>query len=312
MNIIIKEYQKEFKKGDGILDNLSKRLGMNKTNICRKAKQLGLTNKKRICNESIKKNISKANKGNIPWNKNKKQLQTTGEKNPYYGKKHAIEERKIMSKKVKEHIKKNGHPKGFLGHKHTIKSREKMSKKVKNAWKDPNSKMNTIEFREKRAKISSNRIITLMKNGWNPYSNARGGKREDIGIYVRSKTEANYIRYLNFMKIKWEYEPKIFYFEGIKRGTLSYTPDIYLPEEDKWIEIKGWFTKRAKVSLKRFKRQYPIEFQKLIIVIYNPWGRTKSDAKAMEYLEEIGIGMDRIESYKEIKDKLSKLISNWE
>jgi len=151
-----------------------------------------------------------------------------------------------------------------------------------------------------------------MKDGYNPYSNARGGKREDIGIYVRSRMEANYLRYLNFIKIKWEYEPKIFYFEGVKRGTLSYTPDIYLPEEDKWIEIKGWFTKRAKTSLKRFKKQYPDEFKKLIIVIYDPFGRTKGDGEAMGYLKEIGIGLDNIESYKEIKNKLSKLIPNWE
>lgn len=187
-----------------------------------------------------------------------------------------------------------------------------MSIKSLASWRDPNSRVNSVEFREQMAKNSSKRVTELMKNGWNPYSNAKGGKREDIGIYVRSKMEANYIRYLNFMKVKWEYEPKIFYFKGVKRGTLSYTPDIYLPEEDKWIEIKGWFTQRAKTSLKRFKKQYFNEFQKLIIVLDNPWGRTKSDAEAMGYLEEIGIGIERIESYKEIKSKLSKLIPNWE
>ena len=155
-------------------------------------------------------------------------------------------------------------------------------------------------------------MVNLMKNGWNPYSNAKGGKREDIGIYVRSRMEANYIRYLNFVKTKWEYEPKIFYFDGIRRGTLTYTPDIYLPEEDKWIEIKGWFTQRAKTSLRRFKKYYFSEFQKLIIILDDPFSRNKSNGKAMEYLEEIGIGLNRIQSYKEIRKKLSKLIPGWE
>lgn len=46
LDIIIKEYQKGFKKGDNILDNLAKKLGMHKTNICRKAREYGLTYQK--------------------------------------------------------------------------------------------------------------------------------------------------------------------------------------------------------------------------------------------------------------------------
>ena len=136
-DIIINEYKKGFKRGDGILDNLSKKLGIHKTNICRKARKYELTNQKRINNEKTKDKISKANKGNIPWNKNKKQPQTAGKDNPFYGKKHTPETIAIMSKKIKESQKRNGNPRGFLGHKHSIKSRKKMSDKVLVAWKNP-------------------------------------------------------------------------------------------------------------------------------------------------------------------------------
>lgn len=312
INILKNNYEKYSKKRDLNLNNLEKILKRNKANICRKARKLGLTDRKRIWNKTIKIKLSETKKGHIPWNKGKKLPQISGKNNPFYGKKHTTEKRIIMSKRNKESYIGREHPKGFLGYKHTIKSRKKMSEKSLAAWRDPNSKMNTIESREKRAMISSKRMIKLMKEGWNPYSNAKGGKREDIGIYVRSKMEANYIRYLNIMKIKWEYEPKIFYFENVKRGTLTYTPDIYLTEEDKWIEIKGWFTKRAKTSLRRFKKYYFNEFKKLIIVIDDPLARTRANAEMMYFLNEIGIELERIESYKEIKNKLSKLIPNWE
>lgn len=52
----------------------------------------------------------------------------------------------------------------------------------------------------------------------------KGGKRSDLGIYVRSKWEANFARYLKWMVEKeeiksWRYEPMSFEFRGIKRGT---------------------------------------------------------------------------------------------
>ena len=86
----------------------------------------------------------------------------------------------------------------------------------------------------------------------------KGGKRKDLGnTYFRSAWEANYARYLNFAKIKWEYEPKTFWFDGIKRGSRSYTPDFYLPEEDRYVEIKGWMDKKSRTKLKRMAKYYP-------------------------------------------------------
>lgn len=138
------------------------------------------------------------------------------------------------------------------------------------------------------------------------YSNAKHGKRKDLnGTYFRSAWEANYARYLNYFQVKWEYEPKTFMFEKIKKGTRSYTPDFYLIDEDRWIEIKGYFSAKDKTKIKRFKKYYPSEFEKLTLVI-----EKKFTGKQSVIAAELGI--KNIESYNDIKNIVSGLIKNWE
>lgn len=94
---------------------------------------------------------------------------------------------------------------------------------------------------------------------------AKGGKRDDIGIYVRSSWEANYCRYLNFLvghdKIeKWEYEPEAFIFHGVERNPLSYTPDFKVTFKGgriEWHEVKGWMDSNSRSKLKRMAKFYP-------------------------------------------------------
>ncbi len=139
--------------------------------------------------------------------------------------------------------------------------------------------------------------------------NSKKGIRKDLGgTYVRSKMEANYLRYLNLMQIKWEYEKETFYFEGIKRGTVCYTPDIYLPESDQWIELKGWLNQRSKVAIKRFKKFYPNEFAKLGMVMSNT--TAKSSQGSVEYLRDLGI--KTIDDYGKLERRIKKLIKYWE
>lgn len=67
---------------------------------------------------------------------------------------------------------------------------------------------------------------------------------------------------------KWEYEPKIFYFEEIKRGTRSYTPDFKITHLDgthHWVETKGYMDAKSKTKIKRFEKYYPSE--KLTLVL---------------------------------------------
>lgn len=94
----------------------------------------------------------------------------------------------------------------------------------------------------------------------------RGGKRDDLdGLYVRSAWEANYCRYLNWLKEQgeithWEYEPQTFWFEGIKRGNRSYTPDFRITNADgsvEYHEIKGYMDQASKTKLKRMAKYHP-------------------------------------------------------
>lgn len=125
----------------------------------------------------------------------------------------------------------------------------------------------------------NNRTVPLI-------GNAIGGKRQDLNNqYFRSRWEANYARYLNFMikrgeVLRWEYEPKTFYFQGIKRGTISYTPDfkVYYPGNIyKWIEIKGYMDDRSKTRMKRMEKYFPDEPVEIIEVV-----RYKALSKAMK------------------------------
>jgi len=144
-------------------------------------------------------------------------------------------------------------------------------------------------------------------------SRYQGGRRKELNnIYFRSRWEANYARYLNFLNVKWRHEPKMFYFPGIRRGNVSYMPDFYLPDEDRWVEVKGYLDQPSRTKLKRFKKYYPEQFAKLTIVIRDPWAESKSAIEAMKFLEKLGLPPEAIEGYKEIEDKFGGLIAGWE
>lgn len=97
---------------------------------------------------------------------------------------------------------------------------------------------------------------------------AKAGWREDLGRYFRSSWEANYARFLNFSKVGWKYEHKTFWFSNIKRGTRSYTPDFYLPDENVYHEVKGWFDPKSTTKLKRMAKYHP---DVKVIVIGREW-----------------------------------------
>lgn len=96
---------------------------------------------------------------------------------------------------------------------------------------------------------------------------ARTGKRADLGgQYFRSRWEANYARYLNFLMAqgeplaKWEYEVETFEFKHIRRGTRFYTPDFKLTFKDghvEYHEVKGWDYPAGRTARRRFVRCYP-------------------------------------------------------
>ena len=42
-------------------------------------------------------------------------------------------------------------------------------------------------------------------------------------------------------------------------GNTTYTPDLYLPEFDIWIEIKGWWWGNSRKKFNFVKKYFPIE-----------------------------------------------------
>lgn len=141
-----------------------------------------------------------------------------------------------------------------------------------------------MERKWKNGNYASSRRETTWKQGWREV----GGKR----IYFRSKWEANYGRYLQFLLEKeeiqnWEHEPDIFWFEGIRRGCVSYLPDFKVVEkngETTYHEVKGWMDAKSKTKLKRMKKYHPNV--KLVVI--------------------------QAEQYREIGRKLGGLIEGWE
>ena len=95
----------------------------------------------------------------------------------------------------------------------------------------------------------------------------QAGWREIGGInkYYRSKWEANYARYLEWLKKNkqiedWKHEPKTFWFESIKRGTRSYLPDFWIKENngsEVYCEVKGYMDSKSHTKLKRMAKYYP-------------------------------------------------------
>lgn len=137
----------------------------------------------------------------------------------------------------------------------------------------------------------------------NAYRHTKTGYREDLGMNFRSNWEANFCRILNAYQIQFEFEPKVFTFP-IKRGTKGYVPDFYLPTQDEWVELKGYLDEKSKIKLKRFKRYYPLEFEKLTFII----SKYSTDAKNFAAANEI----KKILFYEDIKNFYIDKIPNWE
>lgn len=109
-----------------------------------------------------------------------------------------------------------------------------------------------------RASLVVSPYVATMK-GWREFE---GGQKR---YYFRSGWEMNYAQYLDWLKrmgeiIDWEYEPDTFWFEAIKRGTRSYTPDFKVTEKDGSVayhEVKGWMDQKSATKLKRMAKYYP-------------------------------------------------------
>ena len=232
------------------LDRLSHALGRHKSNICRKARSLGLTNQARY---------------KIEGGMKKKPAKYATEQ----------ERRNAISVSMKTWIRINGHPRGATGLIHTPESREKMCQAIQAAWANTETGYHTEMLKQKRSDLMLER--NFRREPGTTYSRGLGGKRADLDdVYFRSSWEANYARYLKWLVaqgeiVTWKYEPRRFIFEAIKLGTRSYTPDfqVFLSKENyQWHEVKGWMDPKSATRLKRMAKYFPDE---TIIVIDKEW-----------------------------------------
>lgn len=165
---------------------------------------------------------------------------------------------------------------------------EKIRSTTKDAMLRPDVNFKIRQPREKmkletRIKISNTKAGIMPHNimfGTGNYGNVQRGDYECSkgSVYFRSKWEANYALYLDFLikqkQIKaWEYEVDCFVFDAIQFGTRSYRPDFKVFTNDgnfEYHEVKGYMDSQSKTKLKRMAKYYPEV--KLILVdapVYN-------------------------------------------
>ncbi len=149
------------------------------------------------------------------------------------------------------------------------------TEEIKNKLRTLNSRSRKPMTDEHKNKISDKLFGIMPANSKvNQYTKYKRGTYNINGkdIFFRSKWEANYALYLDFLikvnQVKsWCYEPRIFYFESIRRGSRSYTPDfkVELPEGGyEWHEVKGYMNPQSKTKLKRMSLYYPKE--KIVLI----------------------------------------------
>lgn len=157
---------------------------------------------------------------------------------------------------------------GVDHHMKTAASRDAASKRGKNYRASALTRIAMCQAAAKRLREGRNQTQFYGK----------GGIRQDIGIYFRSRWEANFARYLQFTNQAFQYEPTSF---SLMCGK-TYTPDFMIG--DTYYEVKGWWTQIAKEKFNAFCEEYPNV--KLKIIGAN--------------------------EYNSIKDQYSNLIKTWE
>lgn len=261
--VALKEaYSKSSYAEDIDLDGLSAMLGRHKTNVCRKARELGLTDNSRRIKRVRKIRVAKFTDA---------------------------ARREHMSAVWKKYIQENGHPRGMKGKNHSDETKEHLRKSAIR-WSSSLSpeKRSTIILKAMKTKLENGTLHNSRNASWNAGWREIGGVRK----YYRSRWEANYARYLQWLKEgrniqDWKHEPKTFWFEGVKRGTCSYLPDFCVTElggKEVYHEVKGWMDDRSKTKIKRMAKYHPEV--KLIVI----------DAK----------------QYQSIKRTMQPIIKDWE
>lgn len=200
------------------------------------------------------------------------------------------EQRDATSERMKQWLKENGHPRGALGMKHSDETKRIIGEKSK-AWSESltDKERGAITLKMLHTKVAlGNSVQPRLGATWKAAWREIGGQRK----FYRSRWEANYARYLEMLRVtghikSWAHEPKTFWFDGIKRGCVSYLPDFHVVENngsEAYHEVKGWMDDRSKTKIRRMAKYHPDV--KLIVIA--------------------------AKEYRELDRKLSGVIDGWE
>jgi len=143
------------------------------------------------------------------------------------------------------------------------------NKKVSEKTKEKMSKT-------RRAKILNGEIFFV------PEPRSKSGFREDINHFVRSAWEANICRVLKYNNKNYEYESKNCRFDLDELGIIII--DLFIPEDNLYIEVKGRLEEKSKLKMKRLIAKYP----------------------------DLNLKVIDGEVYKDIKNRYCLLVKGWE
>ena len=124
-----------------------------------------------------------------------------------------------------------------------------------------------------------------------------GGKK----CYFKSGFELRWAQYLEWLKlageiVEWEYEPDKFEFEGIRSGTVFYTPDFkvtyppavtgkgLLKGDVIYHECKGHLTQKDVTKFKRMANYHP-DVQLELVMQYIPIKPTRKNAEKIRRID---------------------------
>lgn len=100
--------------------------------------------------------------------------------------------------------------------------------------------MNTIEWRQKI-------VLSRMQS-------VKDGKFRYKNINFRSNWEVIVAKNMDKHGIKWKYEPRVFKLDD----GIFYLPDFYLPDQDKWLEVKGYMYDHSREKIQKFMETHDL------------------------------------------------------
>jgi len=173
-------------------------------------------------------------------------------------------QRKNAAEKMRARNLSVPHPRGMKGKTFSRDTLERMSASSSATWKSrTEAERDELVMRMHIARVAKYGCGApkIRRGSWLAGWREIGGKR----IYARSRWEANYARYLEWLRARgnlksWEHEPKTFWFEGIRRGVVSYLPDFEVVTNSgktEYHEVKGWMDAKSVTKIKRMAFHFP-------------------------------------------------------